>query len=166
MANRGRLLALDTSGKKLEELRRRARRAGLSTVAARPIEGGRLPDEARPAGWDRVLVDSPCSGLGTLRRNPEARWRLDPRTVERFPAQQLALLVTYAPLVAPGGRLIYVTCSLLAEENEDRVAAFLQRHRDFSIGEIPAGLPLRRLTPEGYLRLTPLSTETDPNRFK
>ena len=64
--------------------------------------GATLPSEARPGAWDRVLVDAPCSGLGTLRRNPEARWRLGPAEVETFPARQVALLVTYAPLVAVG----------------------------------------------------------------
>jgi hypothetical protein len=103
LGGQGRILALDPNGKKLEELRRRARRAGLSSVAARELKENRLPDEARLGAWDRVLVDVPCSGLGTLRRNPEARWRLRPATVDAFPAQQLSLLVTYAPLVA-GGR--------------------------------------------------------------
>ena len=94
MAGKGRLLALDPNGKKLEELRRRARRADLSNVTARPITAPQLPDEARPASWDRVLVDAPCSRLGTLRRNPEARWRLSPAEVRAFPSRQVTLLVT------------------------------------------------------------------------
>jgi 16S rRNA (cytosine967-C5)-methyltransferase len=133
MDGKGRLLALDTDGKKLEELRRRARRAGLTNVAARPVtaEGTTLPQEARPGGWDRVLVDAPCSGLGTLRRNPEARWRLQPDVVRAFPARQLALLVTYAPLVAVGGRLIYATCSVVEAENEGVVSRFVAERDDF-----------------------------------
>ncbi|HSZ83922.1 MAG TPA: RsmB/NOP family class I SAM-dependent RNA methyltransferase [Polyangia bacterium] len=133
MDNKGRLLALDTDGKKLEELRRRARRAGLTNVAARPVtaEGTTLPAEARAGGWDRVLVDAPCSGLGTLRRNPEARWRLTPQIVKSFPARQLALLVTYAPLVAVGGRLLYATCSVVEEENERVVSKFVAERDDF-----------------------------------
>jgi 16S rRNA (cytosine967-C5)-methyltransferase len=133
MANKGRLLALDTDGKKLEELRRRARRAGLTNVTARPVtaEGTTLPAEARVGGWDRVLVDAPCSGTGTLRRNPEARWRLTPQIVRSFPARQLALMVTYAPLVAVGGRLIYATCSVVDEENEGVVAKFAAERDDF-----------------------------------
>jgi 16S rRNA (cytosine967-C5)-methyltransferase len=81
-----------------------ARRAGLSNVVAREIQPGKpLPAEARAGCWDRVLVDAPCSGLGTLRRNPEARWRLTAKDLERFPPLQLSLLVDYAPLVAVGG---------------------------------------------------------------
>jgi 16S rRNA (cytosine967-C5)-methyltransferase len=133
MDGKGRLLALDTDGKKLEELRRRARRAGLTNVTARPVtaEGTTLPPEARPGGWDRVLVDAPCSGTGTLRRNPEARWRLQPDIVRAFPPRQLALLVTYAPLVAVGGRLIYATCSVVEAENEAVVSRFAAERDDF-----------------------------------
>ncbi len=131
MAGKGRILALDTGGKKLEELRRRARRAGLNNVVAREVHGVVLPDEARLASWDRVLVDAPCSGLGTLRRNPEARWRLTEKVVDSFPARQLALLVTYAPLCAVGGRLIYATCTVLADENQRVVGRFLAERPDF-----------------------------------
>jgi 16S rRNA (cytosine967-C5)-methyltransferase len=94
-------------------------------------EGTKLPAEARPGGWDRVLVDAPCSGMGTLRRNPEARWRLTPQAVRAFPARQLALLVTYAPLVAVGGRLIYATCSVVDDENERVVRRFVAERDDF-----------------------------------
>jgi len=134
LAGAGRVLALDVAGKKLEELRRRARRAGLSTVAARAVEPGQpLPAEARPGFWDRVLVDAPCSGIGTLRRNPEARWRLTPAEVATFPSRQLSLLVDYAPLVAVGGRLIYATCTLLAEENQRVVERFLAERSEFEV---------------------------------
>lgn len=133
MQGQGRILALDPNGKKLEELRRRARRAGLSNVAARQIKGVTLPEEARPSAWDRVLVDAPCSGLGTLRRNPEARWRLTPKDVDAFPARQLALLVTYAPLVAVGGRLVYATCTVLQSENERVIERFLMERSDFVV---------------------------------
>jgi len=127
------VLALDTDGKKLEELRRRARRAGLTNVSARAIAdgGATLPPDAKAGAWDRVLVDAPCSGLGTLRRNPEARWRLTPQVVRSFPARQLALLVTYAPLVAVGGRLIYATCSVVEAENEGVVSRFVAERDDF-----------------------------------
>jgi 16S rRNA (cytosine967-C5)-methyltransferase len=132
MEGRGRILALDNVGKKLEELRRRSRRAGLSNVLAREVKlGAPLPGEAKPGGWDRVLVDAPCSGLGTLRRNPEARWRLSPKAIEVFPPTQLSLLVSYAPLVAVGGRLVYATCTVLREENEKVVERFLAERPEF-----------------------------------
>jgi 16S rRNA (cytosine967-C5)-methyltransferase len=110
LAGKGRVLALDTDGKKLEELRRRARRAGLTNVQAKPVGAG-AGDVAKTVSgtFDRVLVDAPCSGLGTLRRNPEARWRLRRADVDGFPARQLALMISYAPLTAVGGRLIYAT---------------------------------------------------------
>jgi len=133
LGGKGRVLALDTDGKKLEELRRRARRAGLNNVAARAIERSEatLPSEARPGAWDRVLVDAPCSGLGVLRRNPEARRRLSLAECRAFPSRQVALLVTYAPLVAVGGRLIYATCSILGDENERVIERFLSERDDF-----------------------------------
>jgi len=149
------MLALDSNGKKLEELRRRSRRAGLTNVAAREVHGGELPAEAKRGAWDRVLVDAPCSGLGTLRRNPEARWRLAPKTIDGFPAQQLSLMVTYAPLVAPGGRLIYATCTLLRRENEEVVERFLAERPDFVIMPLKeiwaksGSAPGRRHVPEG-----------------
>jgi len=132
LAGKGRLLALDTDGKKLEELRRRARRAGLTNVQATQVAAG-PGGLAKAAGgvYDRVLVDAPCSGLGTLRRNPEARWRLTPAVVDGFPARQIALLVAYAPLCVVGGRLIYATCTLNRRENEGVVERFLAERDDF-----------------------------------
>lgn len=162
--NQGRILALDSNGKKLEELRRRARRAGLSNLAAREVKGAALPAEAKLGAWDRVLVDAPCSGLGTLRRNPEARWRLTPKLVDGYPADQLALLVTYAPLVAEGGRLIYATCSVLRDENDAVVEGFLAERPDFSLmalkeiwGKSRAG----QLGDGTFLRLLPHVHDTD-----
>jgi 16S rRNA (cytosine967-C5)-methyltransferase len=165
MGGKGRLLALDVDGRKLEELRRRARRAGLSNVAARAVsDEAKLPDEARVGGWDRVLVDVPCSGLGTLRRNPEARWRLTPQAIAVFPARQLALLVTYAPLVAVGGRLIYATCTILEQENDKVVERFLAERPDFV--RVPVkeiwGRELGEKAGDGLtLRLLPQTHDTD-----
>ena len=168
LGGKGRVLALDTDGKKLEELRRRARRAGLNNVAARAIEGNEtvLPTEARRDGWDRVLVDAPCSGLGVLRRNPEARWRLTAAAVAAFPSRQVALLVTYAPLVAVGGRLIYATCSVLGSENEGVIEAFLRERDDFvrvPVKEIwgKARLEALQQPDDGYLHLDPQRHDCD-----
>jgi 16S rRNA (cytosine967-C5)-methyltransferase len=164
LGGQGRILALDPNGKKLEELRRRARRAGLTNVAARELKGGALPDEARLGAWDRVLVDAPCSGLGTLRRNPEARWRLQPAAVDSFPPLQLSLLVTYAPLVAVGGRLIYATCTVLRSENEEVVERFLAERPDFVLMPLKEIWGKERALTAGdgsMLRLSPQKHDTD-----
>jgi 16S rRNA (cytosine967-C5)-methyltransferase len=162
--NQGRILAMDSNGKKLEELRRRARRAGLTNLSAREVHGRILPGEAKLAAWDRVLVDAPCSGLGTLRRNPEARWRLSPKAVDAYPADQLGLLVTYAPLVAVGGRLIYATCSVLREENEAVVERFLRERPDFCVMPLKEIWGKDRAAQVGdgnFLRLLPHVHDTD-----
>ena len=164
LGNQGRVLALDSNGKKLEELRRRARRAGLSNVYAREVKAPMLPEEAKLGAWDRVLVDVPCSGLGTLRRNPEARWRLTPRAVDAYPADQLSLLVTYAPLVAVGGRLVYATCSVLREENDAVVERFLHERSDFAtmpLKEIWGKARAAQVGDETFLRLLPHVHDTD-----
>lgn len=130
LGNAGRVVAYDVSAVKLEELRKRARRAGLTNLGATavPPEGG-LPDTARPA--DRLLLDVPCSGTGALRRNPEARWRLTEQDLDELRAKQRSILETYAPLCAEGGRLIYATCSVLREENDQVISAFLEGHPAF-----------------------------------
>jgi 16S rRNA (cytosine967-C5)-methyltransferase len=161
LGGKGRMLALDTDGKKLEELRRRARRAGLTNVEARPIKEGPLGIKGQ---FDRVLVDAPCSGLGTLRRNPEARWRLTRATVDSFPARQVALLVTYAPLVAVGGRLIYATCTVARSENDRVIERFLAERDDFvsvPVKEIWGRERAERLGDGTTLRLSPNRHDTD-----
>jgi 16S rRNA (cytosine967-C5)-methyltransferase len=131
---KGKLVALDPSEAKLEELRRRARRAGASNVQALAVD---LQDEAKLAGFhgaaSRVLVDAPCTGLGALRRNPEARWRLRREDLSRLVAAQAVLLAAAARLVAPHGRLVYATCSFLPSEGEVAVDFFLSEHPDFSL---------------------------------
>jgi 16S rRNA (cytosine967-C5)-methyltransferase len=140
--NRGRLVALDVSERKLDELRDRARRAGLSNVRAFPVDEARLDESiaalpGKLAGAaDRVLCDAPCSGLGVLRRNPEARWRLSPADLEELPRTQRRILDAYAPLVAIGGRLVYSTCTVTAVENDGVIAGFLAAHPNFE--EVPA----------------------------
>jgi 16S rRNA (cytosine967-C5)-methyltransferase len=126
MANKGRILALDVHDKRLEQLRKRARRAGLHTVEARVL--GIDPPQVRAPGAMRVLVDAPCTGLGSLRRNPEARWRLVPEDLLRLQAQQLEIAERALTMVAPGGRLIYATCSFARAECEDVVSALMQKH--------------------------------------
>ena len=135
MQNKGRLVAYDRDGRRLEEFRLRSRRAGVHNWEARTVPEGsagerRIGDLRGMA--DVVLVDAPCSGLGSLRRNPDARWRLTPEEVQTFPPRQRELLARYSDLVRPGGLLVYATCSINRAENEDVGAAFLAAHPGFS----------------------------------
>ncbi len=127
LGNRGRILATDVDGKKLEELRRRARRAKVSIAQAVTVDDGEWPPQLSPAlgKADVVLVDAPCSGIGALRRNPETRWRLTEADVRELSATQRRLLERAVALCAPGGRIVYATCTLLRAENQDVVAAVL-----------------------------------------
>ena len=130
MDNQGRLLACDADRARLSRLMPRAERAGVTIAETRLLDGGR--EAAALADWagraDAVLVDAPCSGTGTWRRNPESRWRLTPAEVARLAALQQRLFDLAATLVRPGGRLVYVVCSLLDAEGADQVAGFLGRH--------------------------------------
>ncbi|HEY8207587.1 MAG TPA: methyltransferase domain-containing protein [Myxococcaceae bacterium] len=161
MKNRGELFALDVDGRRLEELKRRARRDGVHNVRIREVPAEReaalaaLEDLRGKA--DRVLVDAPCSGTGTFRRKPDARYRLSPEELAMHLERQRALLEQFSTLVKPGGRLIYGTCSILRAENEDVVEGFLSRHPEFSLVPAETRLPAPGkgppLTRGGYLRL-------------
>lgn len=170
MQDRGRVLALDVSAHRLEALKERLPRAGLSEVYPVQIAHERDDKLARWIGKaDRVLVDAPCSGLGTLRRHPDLKWRQTPETVAAMHDLQLRILVAAARLVKPGGRLVYATCSLLAAENEAIAAAFSASNRGFApVSVVPAlqkaGIGLERavtLAPQGALRLWPHRDGTD-----
>lgn len=125
MENKGQLIALDIHQYKLRELKRRAKRAGAHNIETRLIENNKIIKKLHGSA-DRVLLDAPCSGLGVLRRNPDAKWKLNPDFIERVVAEQQKILTQYASMVKPGGKLIYVTCSILPKENEEQVAAFIQ----------------------------------------
>jgi 16S rRNA (cytosine967-C5)-methyltransferase len=169
MRNTGRLYAFDTSGHRLAALKPRLARSGLSNVY--PVQIAHERDERikRLAGkLDRVLVDAPCSGLGTLRRNPDLKWRQTPQSVEELRVKQAAILASAARLVKPGGRLVYATCSLLDAENEAIAQAFTaEREREFEV--VPAAQVLDKAhvsQPESlvrgdYLRLWPHRHATD-----
>jgi 16S rRNA (cytosine967-C5)-methyltransferase len=132
MRNTGRLYAFDTSGHRLAAQKPRLARSGLSNVHPVQIAHERDDRIKRLAGKiDRVLVDAPCSGLGTLRRNPDLKWRQSPESIAEMRVKQGAILASAARLVKPGGRLVYATCSLLAVENEDVAAEFAAAHVDF-----------------------------------
>ena len=145
MGGQGRILACDTDRVRLQRLAPRADRAGVAIVETRLLDPG---DEAHMlADWrggaDGVLVDAPCSGTGTWRRNPEARWRLTPARLDRLRATQASILDIAAPLLRPGGTLVYIVCSLLDTEGADQVAAFLTRHPGWTAERpaLPAGMP-------------------------
>jgi len=141
MANTGSVYAFDISARRLERLKPRLRRAGLHNVRSIVITHERDARVLRLAGKiDRVLVDAPCSGTGTLRRNPDIKWR--PLDINKLAQTQRTILAAAATLVKPGGRLVYATCSLLREENEDVVADFLAADPAFKLR--PAGEILAR----------------------
>jgi 16S rRNA (cytosine967-C5)-methyltransferase len=133
MRSTGRLYAFDVSEKRLAKLKPRLARSGLSNVHPAVIAHENDTHVKRLAGkCDRVLVDAPCSGLGTLRRNPDLKWRQTPQSVTELTAKQTAILAAAAKLLKPGGRLVYATCSLLPEENAQIVDAFLAAHPGFA----------------------------------
>ncbi|MBX7094733.1 MAG: class I SAM-dependent methyltransferase [Flavobacteriales bacterium] len=125
MKNKGRLISMDVEERKLIELRKRSSRAGVNIIETKLIDSGkvikRLADSA-----DRVLLDVPCSGMGTLRRNPDAKWKLNPEFFEKVKALQKEILLNYSQMVKVGGQLIYATCSIFPSENELQVEAFLK----------------------------------------
>ena len=168
MKNTGRLYAFDVSGHRLDALKPRLARSGLSNVY--PVQIAHERDERikRLAGKiDRVLVDAPCSGLGTLRRNPDLKWRQSPQAVAELTVKQGAILASAARLLKPGGRLVYATCSLLAAENEAVCEVFSVAHPGFEKLDATALLrnlgvePAERLTEAGNLRLWPHLQSTD-----
>lgn len=124
MQNRGSLIALDTQAWKLEALRARARRAGATNIETRPIESRKTIKRLYNSA-DRLLLDVPCSGLGILRRNPDAKWKLLPEQIEKLRATQQDILQNYSGITKPGGRMVYATCSILPSENQQQVGAFL-----------------------------------------
>lgn len=133
MRSTGRLYACDVSEKRLANLKPRLARSGLSNVHPMRLEHEHDAKLKRLAGKaDRVLVDAPCSGLGTLRRNPDLKWRQSPEALAELNQKQAAILAAAARLVRPGGRLVYATCSLLREENDGVVDGFLAAHPDFA----------------------------------
>jgi 16S rRNA (cytosine967-C5)-methyltransferase len=163
MANTGTLYAFDVAGHRLERIRPRLRRAGVDNVQPVVITGADDPRVRRlQCKADRVLVDAPCSGTGTLRRSPDVKWR--PIDLARLAAQQGGILAAAATLVRPGGRLVYATCSLLREENEDVVQGFLGTNAEFRLVPVATVLARRRIAlpdTDDQLRLWPHRHGTD-----
>jgi 16S rRNA (cytosine967-C5)-methyltransferase len=164
MRNTGRLYAFDVSEKRLNKLKPRLARSGLSNVHPVVIAHENDAKVKRLAGKiDRVLVDAPCSGLGTLRRNPDMKWRQTPESVAELNAKQTSILASAARLVKPGGRLVYATCSLLDEENEEIVNEFMASHADFNLVPMKDVLSELKIPLEmqDYLKLDPDLHQTD-----
>ena len=164
MRNTGRLYAFDVSEKRLNNLGKRLKRSGLSNLNAQVINNENDLKLKRLNGkFDRVLVDAPCSGLGTLRRNPDLKWRQTQEDVAELNVKQANILARAAKLTKVGGRVVYATCSLLREENEAIAEAFLSTHPDFSL--IPANEVLAQqsiqLDTGVYLNLLPHLHGTD-----
>lgn len=164
MKNKGHVIACDVMEGRLKRATERFRQAGLHNIQTKLLASETDKWIKRhKRGYDRVLVDAPCSGTGTWRRNPDARWRAQEEDgLANLMALQARILTSAARLVKPGGRLVYATCSLLPQENEERVAAFLAAHPDFKV------VPLRDAAPEqsisahpDYLSLTPARHDTD-----
>ena len=161
MENTGQLYAYDADARRLTDTIRRAERAGVRNLQVRtparpePLKGldGRM---------DVVFVDAPCSGTGSWRRHPDTKWRLTPQALARRMAEQDLVLDQATGFAKPGGRIVYVTCSVLPEEDEDRVAAFLERHPGFAVRPATDDPVVAKwLTAEGFLRLSPRTAGTD-----
>jgi len=161
MQNKGHIIACDINQTRLKRCAERIRNAGLHNVQTRVLSSETDPWVKRhKGGFDQVLIDAPCSGSGTWRRNPDARWREPELGLTGLVALQARIFASAARLVKPGGRLIYATCSVLFEENQDQVAAFLAASPAFRI------VPLHQVAPQwaafgDYLSVTPARHGTD-----
>ena len=144
MKNKGQLLVMDTEAWKLEELKRRARRNGISNIEPRAIEAKTVKRLRQSA--DRLLLDVPCTGLGVLRRNPDTKWKMKPDFLNQIKETQYEILQNYASMVKNGGKMVYATCSILPSESENQVQRFLIENKDWNL------LSERRTSPakDGY----------------
>ena len=151
MENRGQIVACDVSAPRLDGAVRRLRRAGVHNVERHLVEPGDKWLKRRAGTFDRVLVDAPCTGTGTWRRNPDARLRLKETDLAELLPKQASILDTAQSLVRKGGRLVYATCSLLEEENEAQVSGFLLRHPEFPVVPLAQAWPLDQPPPKAAI---------------
>ncbi|WP_242203654.1 RsmB/NOP family class I SAM-dependent RNA methyltransferase [Aestuariivivens insulae] len=136
MENKGQIIAMDIYANKLHELKRRAKRNGAHNIETRHIDSTKVIKKLYGKA-DRVLIDAPCSGLGVLRRNPDAKWKLEPAFVDKIKATQQDILQQYSKMVKAGGQLVYATCSVLPSENQKQVETFLKSEsgKDFTLAK-------------------------------
>ena len=140
MKNKGKIISLDVEDWKLEELKKRAKRAGASNIETRPILAEKtIPQLHNKA--DKLLLDVPCSGLGVLKRNPDAKWKLTAESIERTKKLQQDILSDYSKMLKTGGLMVYSTCSLLPSENQEQVNTFLSNSKDFELVKDKTLLP-------------------------
>jgi 16S rRNA (cytosine967-C5)-methyltransferase len=161
MNNQGTVTAIDISRQKIKALRENAGRLGIAMIAPLVRDLREEPGESFRGAFDGILLDVPCSGLGTLRRNPEIKWRITAGDLHRQSDLQKRLLGAAAACLRPGGRLVYSTCSVMPEENEVVIADFLSRHGDFRCVHPPAGIPPSMVSNEGFFRTRPDRHGTD-----
>src|SRR5471030_2083843 len=169
MNNKGRVVAMDVYESRLDRSAQRLRRAGAHNVERRALDGDNVKWLKRHKGtFDRVLVDAPCTGTGTWRRNPDGRWTLRPEDLAELVPKQAAILDAASRLVKPGGGLVYATCSVLPAENERQIEGFLARHADFAVVPVAdiwrdalVSEPPAEVAAGPYMRLSPLRHGTD-----
>ena len=130
MQNKGSIISMDTEGRKLEELRKRAQRNGINIIETRTIESDKVINRLQDSA-DRLLLDVPCSGLGVIRRNPDAKWKLKLEFMNEIRFLQAKILQNYSKMVKIGGKMVYATCSILPSENENQVAIFLENNQNW-----------------------------------
>lgn len=163
MKNRGEIWAFDVVPQRLENLRQRARRSGMHNIRVQLLQPDEIPTN-HFGKMDAILVDAPCTGSGVLRRNPDAKWKISAMQVEEMAIKQKQIITDYAPLLKRGGRLVYATCSLLTQENEGVIQAFLNQHLDFrpsAAAEILQRYQLAALAQNNFLHLFPHRHGTD-----
>ncbi len=132
MNNKGTLISLDTEEWKLKELKKRAKRNGIHNIDTRPIVNNKVIKRLRDSA-DRLLLDVPCSGTGVLRRNPDAKWKLDQAFLDRIRITQKEILENYSKMIKIGGKLVYATCSILPSENQEQVSTFLSKNENYKL---------------------------------
>lgn len=164
MNNKGRVVACDVAGARLEKAKLRFRRAGLHNIETHELNNENDQWVKKNAGkYDRVIIDAPCSGTGTWRRNPDARWKQLGPSLDDLLAMQGRILNSASRLVKTGGRLVYATCSMLQEENQTQIAAFLEKNPSFKLVPLDTAMPaqLKKLAKGEMLTLTPSRHKTD-----